>query len=691
MLSHVILTTIVQVAGDLACCVISLICVFSRRCKDKVFFITNSIAFLVLAIGDTYYNYLFRIFHRDIRESVDLVVTLSILIFQLSQTFNWYRLIKQQKTKIVSYDNLAYLLFTVIVVGVLVYYFLTGVSPSFTATWHQSINVALNMVAWFFAIICLARTRSVSITLLTLGCLLIISSALTENRLFMLEMDKVIATHSIHIIWTLGVLTMVVGFCFCLREPEFHFSPPNSIQSTCSSWLSTASLGLFILCFFFFSFFNVTHNLDVSLELWSIPVILVFAMIISVLLGNWFSCLILLPVNDFLKRIEAFNSEKSFKEKALHSTKIYEFKILGDFISDSFQKLSNQLEREVKIAAQVAHDIRSPITGLEVLIKRLPGIEESRQILLRETVNHIKDIINNLEQTTNLDKCGSSTQIVILLDYVLSERRAALSNKSIEINSDFSLESYSLFSEVIPSEMKRVLINVINNACEAMPMVGGIIDVDITREENSVVITIVDNGVGISKGISNLVFERGFTTKNAGSGLGLYHAKEILAKWNGTITLTENSTKGCAVQIKLPTQNPPTWFVSSLSFSKDSVAICVDDSISIWRAWQERFSNIDGNIDLRYCKSKEDLLNEINIRNEKHCTYLVDHEFSGCPYTGLDLVKHILANKKSMDRIFLVTSRSNEKEIQNFCVSENIHMVPKFFALKIPLRIIEGI
>ncbi|QLH43887.1 MAG: hypothetical protein HWD59_15130 [Coxiellaceae bacterium] len=269
--------------------------------------------------------------------SVDLVVSLTIFTFQVSQVYNWYLLVKQQKAVIVSLDNLAYLLFSIIVISVLVYNFWTGYSPSTLASWYQSINASLNMAVWLFAIICLARARSLSIILLTLGCLLIVSSALTTDCLFMFAMDKVATARSIHIIWVLGVIAMAIGFFYCLKNKEFKFCPSDSIQARCCSWLSITSLVIVVIGFCFLEFFNLELNLNIGSILWCVPIVLVFTMITSVLLGNWFSNMILLPVTHFLQRIEAFNLGQKIKEENSNAAMLYEFKVLGNFINSSFK------------------------------------------------------------------------------------------------------------------------------------------------------------------------------------------------------------------------------------------------------------------------------------------------------------------------------------------------------------------
>lgn len=691
---NALLTASVQVAGDFICFFLSLICACKKQYYQKKFFFINCIAFFNLAIGDIYYNYLFRILHYDIKHSIGLIVTLTMLIFQLSQAYNWHSLIKKENTVILSLNNLPYVLFTVMVISVLIYYFITGQNPSFITIWYQSASVSLDMLVWLFAIICLARTRSPSIILLTFGCLMIISADLTTRCLFMLDMNKLATVGWIHISWVLGILAMSVGFTFCLQHPYFKFCHARSIQASCSSWMLVSSLAVFIIGFIFLLFFNLKYDaINIQLALWNLPIALMFTMITSVLLGNWFSNFILSPVNFFLKRIQHFNSGFPIEKKNILTTELYEFEILDDFINTSFYTLSTQLDREIEIAAQVAHDIRSPLTALEIVINRLPEVEESKRILLRDAVNHIRDITNNLEKpTSSSNNCEDKAiiQIAILLDYVLSERRIAFSHQPIEIIQQFEPSCYNFFIDAPPSKIKRVLTNIINNACEAVLSDGDTINIGITSQENNIIINITDNGPGIPTEILPSLFTRGFTTKIKGSGLGLYYARENLTKWGGSIDVCPNEKRGVTVYIKLPSQNPPLWFINNLSIPSSTPVICVDDSISILHAWQERFKSIDNEIYLQYCDSKEALLNEAQKHDNKICTYLIDYEFSGKSYTGLDLINIILSFKNPKNRIFLVTSRSAEPEIQSFCQSNDIYMIPKFFALKIPLQIINN-
>lgn len=681
----------IQIFSDIICCIFSFTCAISKKSTYKSFFYISSIAFLILTAGDIYYNYIYRVLLNNIRDSIGWAVTLTMLVFQLSFAYNWFSLVKRKKYRIFTTYNLPYILFTIMLISVLIYYFMTGNSPSSFTTLNQSVSITLDMLTWFFAIVCLARTRSISIIFLALGCLILIAADLSSRCLFMLNVNEVSTVHWIHIIRIVGIVFMAVGYSFCLKLKEFEFCPPNSIQESCCAWLSITSLAVFMIGSLFLSFFSLTHNsTDIRLTLWNLPIALVFTMITSVLLGNWFSNIILLPVGHFLKRIEKFNQGEFIKEKTDMVIKPYEFRMLGEFINNSFETLSTQLDREIKIAAQVAHDIRSPLSALQVVVEqRLSEIDEFKRILLRDAIYDIRDITNNLEKNA-FPREKSITQIAILIEHVISERRTAIQNKFIKINQSFNLEAYSLFVNVISSEIKRIITNVINNSCEAIKSDDGVIDIFLEQKNENIMISIADNGTGVSNEISTAIFERGFTTKANGSGLGLFHAKESLAQFGGVIDVSTGQAEGTVVTIAIPSEPPPHWYISSLSILEGSCLVCVDDSISIWHAWQERFKDISKKIDLRYCNSKTSLLNEMSKEKKTPCTYLVDYEFSGEKYSGLDLIQTILRSSNHQDRVFLVTSRSSEKELQDFCYSNNIFMIPKIFALKIPMGIINS-
>lgn len=687
----VIIISLTQVIGDIICLISSIGYFFRKNNRFKIFFLLNAVSFLSAAFCDSYYDYYFRITKIGIEHSVGLAITLPVFIFQICQAYNWFSLIRLRSVLFSSY-NFPYVIFAALVSAILIYYFSTENSLSVTTVWYQSISVALDMLIWIFSIICLSRASSYSIVLLALGCLMIVSADLTTRCLFMFEMTELASAGWIHGVWTAGVLVMASGFIILRKNINFEFCHPSSLQVVFSAWISSASLVVFMIGFFFLSYLklnNAPH--DMHSTLWSFPVALMFIMIFSVLMGNRISKLILLPIENFLLKINLFNAGQDAKGKLSFLDDVYEFKQLGSFIEQSFSRLSLKLNHEVKIAMQVAHDIRSPLSSLEILIKRLPELEESKYILLRDAISHIRDVTNSLEKndsSANGKNKFSPLQLAPFLEYVISERRMAFSDKMILVDCDFLPQNYACFVDVVPSELKRIIVNIINNACEAMlELKNARVDISIENKLNAVIIVISDNGVGISPEQISSVFKHGFTTKDKGKGLGLSHAKENIEGWGGSISLMPNFDKGVSVYITLPIKKPPLWFVDKLLFSRSNSIICVDDSISIYHAWNQRLHPYFDESNLIYCQTKEELMSELTKHKIDHCIFLVDHEFSGKKYNGIDLIKIILLRGVLPCRIFFVTSRSTEPEIQEFCEKSDIKIISKNFVFKIPLQV----
>jgi len=102
-----------------------------------------------------------------------------------------------------------------------------------------------------------------------------------------------------------------------------------------------------------------------------------------------------------------------------------------------------------------------------------------------------------------------------------------------------------------------VITNLVKNATQAIPedQQNKKILVAINRINDTVVITIADNGTGIDPKHIDNIFEPKFTTKNSGMGLGLGIIKNIIENYNGTITFETEMGKGTTFTIVLPIIN----------------------------------------------------------------------------------------------------------------------------------------
>jgi len=107
--------------------------------------------------------------------------------------------------------------------------------------------------------------------------------------------------------------------------------------------------------------------------------------------------------------------------------------------------------------------------------------------------------------------------------------------------------------KVDPLLMRRVLVNLFSNAIQAMPD-GGTLLVSAAREGDAIRISVMDNGVGMSKETLSRLFQPLFTTKAKGMGMGLAVIKRIVEAHNGSINIQSEQGEGTTVTIILPQQ-----------------------------------------------------------------------------------------------------------------------------------------
>ena len=108
--------------------------------------------------------------------------------------------------------------------------------------------------------------------------------------------------------------------------------------------------------------------------------------------------------------------------------------------------------------------------------------------------------------------------------------------------------------ECSATELQQIILNLVNNAIDAIEKDDGLVQLRSFREGNFVCIDVQDNGQGIPADILPRVFEPFFTTKPAGkgTGLGLAICRDIISRMNGTITVDSTPGKGCTFHVRLP-------------------------------------------------------------------------------------------------------------------------------------------
>jgi two-component system nitrogen regulation sensor histidine kinase NtrY len=106
---------------------------------------------------------------------------------------------------------------------------------------------------------------------------------------------------------------------------------------------------------------------------------------------------------------------------------------------------------------------------------------------------------------------------------------------------------------VDPEQLRRVVINLVDNAIEAMDRTG-VIDVETQHDAAHAVVRIViaDDGPGIPQAERDKLFLPYYSTKQRGSGLGLAIVRRIVAEHGGSVDVTDNTPRGTRFAVELP-------------------------------------------------------------------------------------------------------------------------------------------
>ena len=211
-----------------------------------------------------------------------------------------------------------------------------------------------------------------------------------------------------------------------------------------------------------------------------------------------------------------------------------------------------QQEKKVamtELAEQLAHDIRSPLAALTILIQVSPELPDNKRALTQQAIERIhaiaNDLLNSAQQADK--KTLTSCSIYQTLHDIITE-------KNITAAINFSAENNAKNSKALihAQEFKRVMSNLLNNAIEATKnTINPAISVSLASKNHSLIITINDNGCGIPDSVmQNLGKRRNTAGKENGNGLGLSHALHTIRALKGDIKI-ETSSEGTTLTITL--------------------------------------------------------------------------------------------------------------------------------------------
>jgi PAS domain S-box-containing protein len=212
--------------------------------------------------------------------------------------------------------------------------------------------------------------------------------------------------------------------------------------------------------------------------------------------------------------------------------------------------VAERLSMTGKIARTIAHEVRNPLTNLNLALEQLkdemPSDNESVKLysdIIARNANRIEQLIGEMlnsskprELTLELTPVGEIIEETI----ALAIDRINLNQIRLEQNCPSDLPRILVDKEKI----KIALLNIIINALEAMQPTEGVLKIDAILENNTIIISIADNGKGIANDDLEKLFDPFHTAKPGGMGLGLTSTKNILNSHNADIEISSELLKG---------------------------------------------------------------------------------------------------------------------------------------------------
>lgn len=231
-----------------------------------------------------------------------------------------------------------------------------------------------------------------------------------------------------------------------------------------------------------------------------------------------------------------------------------------DKLEESAIKLA-QSEREQawrEMAKQVAHEIKNPLTPMRLTVQSFQRrFDENDPNIKSKLDDYTKTLIQQIDTMSAVASAFSSfatmpaqqnedlnvVKIVRLSLEIFNENFIHFSALNEEINARFDR-----------TQLVRVITNLVKNATQSIPeeQENKSVFVTVFEENNNVVISVKDNGIGVSEENKKHIFEPKFTTKSSGMGLGLGIIKNIIESYNGTITFNSELGKGTEFIVSFP-------------------------------------------------------------------------------------------------------------------------------------------
>ncbi len=270
-------------------------------------------------------------------------------------------------------------------------------------------------------------------------------------------------------------------------------------------------------------------------------------------------------INDIFEILQE-NMYIDYREKFyLHKPERRDNELLNEAMFNVFKKLNNSIEEggydiegdlivdledesEEKIR-EISHEIKNELSILDIyttILEKELGKNKNLDVIKKST-SMIAFHLNRLKHYDSREIEEINIRDLLLEAIQMTEGVVNINNNKIKLSENN--QDYKIFGNY--DKLLSVLLNIIKNGSEATK--NDEISVEFKEENNILLIDIKNHGEKINETVASRIFEKGYTTKQEGTGYGLYSSKRYLKELRGDITLLSSDENETIFRISLPT------------------------------------------------------------------------------------------------------------------------------------------
>jgi signal transduction histidine kinase len=221
------------------------------------------------------------------------------------------------------------------------------------------------------------------------------------------------------------------------------------------------------------------------------------------------------------------------------------------------------------LSAGVAHEIGNPLNSINLQLElmqtfiREQSFEEISEsvAVCRKEMERLHGIIKNFLQAVQpVAPNFSDAHLLELLNFVIKFLSPELDNAGVQVRLTVDGDVPIVLAD--GDQIKQVFFNIIKNAMEAMTR-RKYLSIDVSSDDDSVISRFADTGMGIPTEQLGKVFEPLCTSKEQGTGLGLFIVQRILCNHHATIAIEFKTNSGTTITIKFPRKVHSTRMLDS--------------------------------------------------------------------------------------------------------------------------------